>query len=341
MKGKKGFKIILNSYGNYLGMEKGCIVLRDKEGNEKKYPLVEDTIGEVVLNSGNTISTGVLVSMAHWGVDVLLSTRYGRPVAILKDIDDDMHVDTRICQYEAIKNGKGRNIARQIVMGKIEGQNNILRKYELEPNDSTLQVVERVNELNPNSMRKKLMSLEAKHAKYYFRQVFKLFPREIRPHYRASYNAYDGANNMFNLAYRILFWKCYKSLSKSHLEPYLGFLHNIQFGQASLVCDFMEIYRHLVDGFLIEFSQELKPTDFIAKSGLKNKRLSKRVYLNDELTSEMVDRLFKYFQRIVDIPRVKRGKRQKIDSLITEEAFRLGRYLRVDDSEWVPRIALP
>ena len=55
---KKDIKIILDTYGNYLGMRKGCIILSDKDKNETKYPLVEESIGEIVLNSGNMISTG-------------------------------------------------------------------------------------------------------------------------------------------------------------------------------------------------------------------------------------------------------------------------------------------
>ena len=36
---KKDIKIILDTYGNYLGVRKGCIVLSDKNKNETKYPL--------------------------------------------------------------------------------------------------------------------------------------------------------------------------------------------------------------------------------------------------------------------------------------------------------------
>jgi hypothetical protein len=53
---KKDIKIILDTFGNYLGMQKGCIVLSDKDRNETKYPLIEDAVGEIVLNSGNMIS---------------------------------------------------------------------------------------------------------------------------------------------------------------------------------------------------------------------------------------------------------------------------------------------
>jgi hypothetical protein len=41
--GKKNYvKIILDTWGNYLGMEKGCIVVRNREGEKTKYPLTEN-----------------------------------------------------------------------------------------------------------------------------------------------------------------------------------------------------------------------------------------------------------------------------------------------------------
>ncbi|MEM2915209.1 MAG: CRISPR-associated endonuclease Cas1 [Candidatus Bathyarchaeia archaeon] len=42
------------------------------------------------------------------------------------------------------------------------------------------------------------------------------------------------------------------ALIKAKLEPYLGFLHSVQFAKPSLVCDFMELYRYLVDDFIIQ-----------------------------------------------------------------------------------------
>src|SRR3972149_1124448 len=116
----KTVKLVVDSFGSFLGMEKGCIILRDKKGNTKKYPMFETEIGEVILKSGNLVSTGVLSALGFWEVDVLVTTRNGYPIAMLKNLEDDSHVKTRICQYEALKNGKGIYLAKQFVMGKIE-----------------------------------------------------------------------------------------------------------------------------------------------------------------------------------------------------------------------------
>jgi CRISPR/Cas system-associated endonuclease Cas1 len=118
-------------------------------------------------------------------------------------------------------------------------------------------------------------------------------------------------------------------------------LHKIQFGRPSLVCDFIELYRHLIDNFLIEYCQDLGPKDFCVKTGEKNKKRGKRVYLNDSLTQDLVDKLFAYFQTKVYIPSVKRGRKQELETLINEEAFRISRYLRLKGESWVPGIPLP
>jgi len=339
---KKDVKIILDTYGNYLGMEKGCIVLRDKKKNETRYPIVENLVSDVVLNSGNMISTGLLCYMGFWGIDVLVSTRYGRPVAVLKNLDDDLHVDTRVSQYRGLKNGKGCHMARAFVAGKIMGQNKLLAKYGLETDESYVDKIYKEREHRLSLLRRRLLGLEGKFGRFYFKQVFRLFPEEIRPHYRSSYRAYDGVNNIFNLAYKILFWKCYKALLQAHLEPYLGYLHKMEFGRPSMVCDCMELYRHLIDGFLIEYCKDLKPTDFKGKNEKLGKRkVGKRMYLKDSITKGMVGKLFEYFQTKVYIPRVKRGLRQEIETLIDEEAFLMARYLRMKGESWVPRIANP
>jgi len=131
----KVLKLVLDGCGLYLGMEKGCFVVRDRQGNVWKYPLFESEVGEVILKSGNFVSTSALACLGFWGVNVVILTRNGNPVAVLKPLDDDSHVKTRIAQYEALKNGKGLEIAKTIVKARIESQNIVLKKYGLELHD--------------------------------------------------------------------------------------------------------------------------------------------------------------------------------------------------------------
>jgi len=94
----KVLKIVLDGNGSYLGMEKGCFVVKDREDNVERFPLFEKEVGEVVLKSGNAVSTGALASLGFWDIDVMVLTQRGRPVAMLKSLEDDSHVKTRLCQ---------------------------------------------------------------------------------------------------------------------------------------------------------------------------------------------------------------------------------------------------
>jgi len=71
---------------------------------------------------------------------------------------------------------------------------------------------------------------------------------------------------------------------------------------------------------------------------LSRKKIGKREYLNDAETRDLIVALNKYFERTVEIPKIRVGKRQTIETLINEEAQLFAKYLRNESQEWVPRI---
>jgi CRISPR/Cas system-associated endonuclease Cas1 len=210
----KTLKIVLDGYGSFLGRDKGCFVIRDKKGQEKRYPLFESEIGEIQVKSGNLVSSGALVSAGFWGIDVLFLTQRGNPVAVLKSLDDDSHVKTRIAQYQATPNAKSLEIAKTLVLAKIKGQNQILKKYGLRLHDySPIEQVKREDRLTA------LKGIEGRASNKYFRSIFGLIEGSLRPARRRTFKAYDGINNLFNLAYTTLSWKVHVALLNAKLEP--------------------------------------------------------------------------------------------------------------------------
>jgi CRISPR-associated endonuclease Cas1 len=188
-------------------------------------------------------------------------------------------------------------------------------------------------------VRQRLTSIEGHFAKRYFHQLFTLFPEPLQPDVRKSNRAYDGLNNTFNLAYEILAWKIHRALVKAKLEPFLGFQHSLQHGKPSLICDLQEVYRHLIDDFLIGFCRDLTVKDFVVKSAdLSRKRKGKRVYLTDGQARQLLKQLDELFESMVAIPRIRHGRRQTLETLINEEAFVLAKNLRNETPSWTPRI---
>jgi len=326
----KSLKLELSEYGSYLGRDAGCFELRNKNGKVKHYPHFEKEIGECVLVSGSYVSVDALIDLALWNIDTYIMTKHNRVVAFLKNLEDDSHVKTRVSQYQALDNGKGITIAKQIVKAKIEGQNRILRKYDLKAIDRYIGDVK---------SRRSLLSIESRHARLYFSQIFKLFPENIRPEKRTGYKAYDGINNVFNFGYYVLKCRIHKALLKAKLEPYLGFLHSLQHGKPSLVCDLQDVYRYLIDDYLIERGKKLRKKDFVVVTDFMMKlKMGKRIHLCKFETDSLADGLNGVFNREVEIPRIRHGKKQTLDTLINEEALLLAKFLRQEKKEWIPRL---
>jgi hypothetical protein len=54
-------------------------------------------------------------------------------------------------------------------------------------------------------------------------------------------------------------------------------------------------------------------------------------------TNDLAEGLNNLFERKVEIPRIKHGNRQTIDTLISEEALLFAKFLRQEKEAWVPR----
>jgi CRISPR-associated protein Cas1 len=260
---------------------------------------------------------------------------------MMKSLDDDSHVKTRLCQYEAYNGEKRSYIAKQIALSKMRGQNTLLLKYDLQPHDEDA-ITSKIEGLEASKsvlFGQKLNGIEGKFTEHYFKQVLGLLPEKLRPEKRKKFKTYDGVNNIFNLAYEVLQWKVHRAIIKAKMEPFLGFLHSVQVGKPSLICDLQELYRYLLDDFVVQFCQSFKVRDFTVKSEkVSRRRKGKREYLNDAEARRMMRELEGYFESRVEIPPIRQGKQQRLETLINEEALLLAKYLRDELRSWIPRL---
>ena len=134
-------------------------------------------------------------------------------------------------------------------------------------------------------------------------------------------------------------WKVHRAIIKAKLEPYLGSLHSEQFGKPSLICDLMEAYRYLIDDFVIQYCMSLRKKDFAMKrEDYSSNRKGERQYLNKALAKDMMRKLNSFFESIIEIPRVRHGNKQTVETPINEETMLFARYLRNEKPTWHPRV---
>jgi hypothetical protein len=71
---------------------------------------------------------------------------------------------------------------------------------------------------------------------------------------------------------------------------------------------------------------------------VSGQKRGKREYPNDDKTKVFTARLSNYFEMHVEIPRIRVGQRQTIETLISEEALLFAKYLRNERKQWIPRL---
>jgi hypothetical protein len=64
------------------------------------------------------------------------------------------------------------------------------------------------------------------------------------------------------------------------------------------------------------------------------------MYLNDSKTRQLMKDLNNFFKTYVEIPRMKIGMQQTIETLFNEEALSFAKFLRNEQKTWISRIAL-
>jgi len=84
----------------------------------------------------------------------------------------------------------------------------------------------------------------------------------------------------------------------------------------------------------------LHKKDFVVVTDfMMHLKMGKRIHLCEYEAGTLADRLRDLFEREVEIPRIKHGRRQTLDTLISEEALLFAKYLRRERNTWIPRIA--
>ena len=90
----------------------------------------------------------------------------------------------------------------------------------------------------------------------------------------------------------------------------------------------------------IVMMRRLREKDFITKTeSVSRKRKGRREYLNASQTRHLMKQLHAFFEAMVEVPRMRIGKRQTIETLISEEALLLAKFLRNERKEWNPRLS--
>lgn len=269
--------------GSYLRREADTL----KVVHEGKVTAEIGTSGlkKLILVGYVSLSGGVLDYLIRQRIETVFLTPTGRFRARLA-IDEHKHVQRRRAQYLRLSEPNiALRIAESIVSGKIENGVRLLlnraRQYQKESlRLSAVRMRAIQSGTNGAQDMEQLRGLEGTASNVFFgcfadmiqNERFTFKERNRRP-------PRDPVNALLSFVYTLLTNEVLSAIKTVGLDPYLGTLHEIDYGRPSLACDLVEEYRsflgeRLVLGLINR--RLIKPDDFVYRNP------EKKTYVDEE-----------------------------------------------------------
>jgi CRISPR-associated protein Cas1 len=217
----------------------------------------------VVAGSGISISTDLIEACCERGIRLSFLSAAGQPFAMLSSPMLTATVLTRREQMAAYGDGRGLELAKAVVRGKLGNQAALLKyfgKYlkgadpvAFEQLEAAVRAIakgrrelEQVSGERVDEARSALLAIEGSAGRHYWGGVKTLLAGHASFETREHRGAPDLVNSALNYGYGILYTHVWGALMNAGLEPFAGFLHVDRPGKPSLVLDLIEEFRQPV-----------------------------------------------------------------------------------------------
>ncbi len=210
----------------------------------------------VIVYGRMRIDTTTLGVLAEAGIGMcFINGRHGGRLALLSGGPRN-DAGRRIAQYRASCDpARKEEIVRCILQRKLQAQQRLLQRALRRRRDqhhSLHKAIGQVVALRRRMAREpldlpSLRGIEGAAAAAYFHAYTRLFPGNLGFQRRLRRPPPDPVNACLSLAYTIAHGNAVQAAVSAGLDPYLGFLHEIEYGRESLAADLIEPLRPRID----------------------------------------------------------------------------------------------
>jgi CRISPR-associated protein Cas1 len=249
--------------------KRGGRLVVEKEG-QKLLEIPLRTTSAVAIFGNVQVTTQALAELLDRDIPLALYTRNGRLKGHLAP-EASRNIPLRIAHYRtALDEAASFPFAQRIVEAKIANSAALLREHRANHPDPRLdaaiaQLRESHEHTRACTAHPALLGCEGAAARAYF-EAFTLCNRSTLPFPgRVKHPATDPINALLSLGYSMVGNELRALAEGAGLEPYLGFLHRVDYGRASLALDLVEPFRApLVDRLTLKLVNDriLREDDF-------------------------------------------------------------------------------
>jgi CRISPR-associated protein Cas1 len=312
--------IYLTKQGTYVTKERGRMVISDNQFELFSTPWAK--IESVVVFGNIQLTTQVISALLEHDIPTTFLTMEG----ILKGqliTFRSKNTPLKLAQFKAaIDDGISMEIAKAIVIKKINNQLNIIKDFKSNHPEAdffdeeyllndTLSKVENMyvagsnGAQTPEYNKQTLLGYEGIASKSYFSALRKIFIGELKFDGRNKRPPKDEVNSLLSFGYTLLGIKISAILHSKGLETGIGFFHSVEYGRESLMLDILEIFRQpAVDKLVINMCNKnmLKKEDFEPREGgiyLKVDKMEKFIKEFENWVGVLKESSQTFYQKII------------------------------------------
>lgn len=272
--------VCVRAEGDLLVVERGTSRLRQARVND---------IEQVVLLGRVEIRSAAIALLLRRGIDLVFLTQQGTYRGRLAG-RTSRNVNLRLLQYRRSADpGFCLTIARQIVVAKIRHQRQVLLRAQRQLHDSELgqalgSLRLAIRRAAAASLLDELRGQEGHAAALYFGQFGKLLRNaDFCFEHRNRRPPRDPVNALLSFGYAVLGSLIETDTYRCGLDPMLGFLHQADYGRASLMLDVLELFRPFVDTLVLRIinRRQIGCGDFVRQTAQSVEEI-----LRDEFADE-------------------------------------------------------
>ncbi|MEW6665759.1 MAG: CRISPR-associated endonuclease Cas1 [Thermodesulfobacteriota bacterium] len=256
--------------GSYLRREANTLLVVREGAVVEQIPAAD--LKKLILVGRVSLTGGLLDFLIQNRVETVFMTPTGRFRARL-GLDEHKHVALRKAQYLRLSDPSFvRSTARLIVSGKIENMARFIllraRQYKIDGLEQTVVKLRGFKTHVPEAADLDVLrGIEGAATRVYF-DAFRFLVRNPSFTFegRNRRPPLDPVNALLSFVYTLLTNEVLSAVKSVGLDPYLGSLHDVDYGRPSLACDLVEEYRPFLGDRLILGlinRKALGPEDFI------------------------------------------------------------------------------
>lgn len=297
-------------------------------------------IEQLILMGNIALNSQVVSYLLKNKIDTVFMTYFGQYKGRLIS-EMGKNVQLRIDQINAFQNPDIQiYLAKKYIQSKILNSISLLRRYQYRyDHEKIAEVIIKLNaHLNSSITQCKTLDELRGYEGITAKEYFSVFPLLLRnPDFsfngRSRRPPLDEPNALLSLCYTFLMNQVLSKAYTSGLDPYVGVLHQTDYGRVSLVFDLMESFRPLCDYLVIKMinRREMRKEHFVYHSiSDQENHNSDKQFLPVSLNSDGMKKIVFAFNSLLKKTYFdnRRNKNFTLSNIMQEELYQLIRYIQ-------------